>query len=213
MVESRKSDFYNAKYAAGGWSYNEDRERNWLKKHLIDGIGIEPGSRLLEIGCGMGLHSALLSEFGLKVSGIDVAEVGIEAARARGSAAEFIADSVSDVPKYFDPESLDVIYSRGMSWYHYNLSGMNRFGLDTTEETAKLFGFLKPGGLFVLQIKTDFSGFRPADDVHHNLLDDYLDLFSTLGEIVHVSNCSGIKIWSQKQAEQLKGGILIATRK
>ncbi|HAH45357.1 class I SAM-dependent methyltransferase [Gimesia sp.] len=213
MVDCRKSDFYDAKYAEGGFVYNEQRERDWLKKHLVDRFNLQPGDKLLEVGCGKGLHSSLLADQGLDVYGVDISRVGIEAAQERGSQAHFIAASASDLPLYFDHGYFDVIFARGMSWYHYELDREMKLGVDPRIETAKFFRFLKPGGLFVLQIKTDFSGSRPAGDVHHNRLSDYRGLFEPLGDIVHVSNMAGVELIDDNQAAEVKGGVVIATRK
>ena len=64
-----------------------------------------------------------------------------------------------------------------------------------------------------MQIWTDFSGSRPANDIHNNRLADYIKIFAPHGEIIHVSNWDGVALVSDEQAEQEKGGIVIATRK
>ncbi|QDV52191.1 class I SAM-dependent methyltransferase [Gimesia fumaroli] len=212
MVDCRKTDFYDAKYSKGGFIYNEEKENAWLKTHLIDRFDMQAGNKLLEIGCGMGLHSSLLSSHGLSVWGVDISRVGIEAAKQRNSKAQFIAVSASDLSLYFDKEYFDVIFVRGMSWYHYELDREMKLGVDPREETAKFFRFLKPGGLFILQIKSDFSGNRPSSEVHHNRLSDYKKLFEPLGDIIHISNWQGVDLISDEQAAGIKGGVLIATR-
>jgi hypothetical protein len=100
-----------------------------------------------------------------------------------------------------------------MSWYHYELSGISRMGIDIDEETGKLFEFLKPGGTFVLHIKTDFSGSKPADNVFDCRLSEFKGLFSQFGEIIHTSNTAGAELIDDEQAAKIKGGIVMAVRK
>jgi hypothetical protein len=110
-------------------------------------------------------------------------------------------------------ESFDVIFIRGMSWYHYELNGINAKGVDVPASTARLFEYLKKGGLFVLQIQTDFSGRKPVDGVHQNRLGEYTRLFDRFGDIVHISNWKGRILESESDAEKSGGNIIIATRK
>lgn len=53
---------------------------------MIDLLDIEPGTRVLEVGTGLGYHAALMSEMGARVRSIDVVEEFAEAAGARFAA-------------------------------------------------------------------------------------------------------------------------------
>ena len=70
-----------------------------------------------------------------------------------------------------------------MPWFHYELGGVNHYGIDVSYEAQRLFGWLKPGGTFVLQICTDFSGTFPKSNVLNNMLDAYLGLLAPQGEV------------------------------
>ncbi len=48
---------------------------------LIDELGLEPGSRVLDVGCGPGRHARALAEQGIEVVGVDISERFIEIAR------------------------------------------------------------------------------------------------------------------------------------
>ncbi len=48
---------------------------------LVDALGLEPGMRVLDVGCGPGRHSHLLAERGLVVHGIDISHRFVELAR------------------------------------------------------------------------------------------------------------------------------------
>jgi SAM-dependent methyltransferase len=204
--------YYNRFYARGGWEYSREQQKEFLIERLIKPLGLISGSKVLEIGCGMGLHSSLLYELGFEVVGVDVSEVGIQNAKTRFPGPTFHAMNLAD--EDFGEEEFDIIYSRGMSWYHYELNGVNIDGVDVPRQTEILFKKLKEGGLFILQISTDFSGGRdPQSGVNYNRLGEYVSLFERFGEVVHVSNWRGEKLESQEQAERLKGHIIIATQK
>ncbi|MBN70265.1 class I SAM-dependent methyltransferase [Gimesia chilikensis] len=211
---TRNSSFYDQKYGSGnGWKYNTDKVTRWLQESIVSRFGLTPGDRVLELGCGEGHHSALLASFGLDVYGVDFSEKGIEVAKERGSGATFIAANALDLGRFFDHGYFDLIFVRGMSWYHYELSGISRIGIDIDEETGKLFEFLKPGGTFVLQIKTDFSGNKPTENVFDCRLSEFKGLFSQFGEIIHTSNTAGAELIDDEQAAKIKGGIVMAIRK
>jgi SAM-dependent methyltransferase len=57
--------------------------------HLAAAMGLGPGSRLLDLGCGPGLYASAFAARGVSVSGIDLSPVAIayavEAARAAGA--------------------------------------------------------------------------------------------------------------------------------
>lgn len=204
--------YYNRFYARGGWEYSWAEQREFLLERLIKPLGLRPGSKVLEIGCGMGLHCSLLHELGFEVVGVDVSEVGIQHAQTRFPGPTFRAMDLAD--EDFAEEEFDIIYSRGMSWYHYELNGVNLDGVDVPRQTGILFRKLNKRGIFILQISTDFSGGRdPKSGVYYNRLAEYISLFERFGEVVHVSNWRGEKLESQEQAERLKGHIIIATQK
>jgi len=61
------------------------------------------GHRVLDAGCGTGLHATLLASEGHDVTGIDVADAAIQRARLRpvagGGSARFLAADIFDLPK------------------------------------------------------------------------------------------------------------------
>ncbi|QDU53552.1 class I SAM-dependent methyltransferase [Gimesia panareensis] len=213
-MEKQNTDFYNRKYAEGDFSYDPVTERSWLEKHIVDRFGLSPGDRVLDLGCGKGLHAALLSSFGLRMFGVEPSFQGVMGAIERGSKAIFIRDSASALEHYFDENEFDMIFCRGMSWYHRELDRIcPATGVDVREATGDFFRYIKPGGLFVLQICTDFSGNHPDEDAYNNRLSSYLELFEPHGEIVSTTNWAGVDLVNDEQAEVVKGGIVIATRK
>jgi SAM-dependent methyltransferase len=51
-------------------------------RFLVDALGLEPGQRLLDVGCGPGRHALALGQMGLEVVGIDISARFIELAQA-----------------------------------------------------------------------------------------------------------------------------------
>lgn len=214
MNEIKKYDHYERKYADGDFKYNPERERKWLRKHLVERFSLQGGDTVLDLGCGKGLHAFLLASLGLQVFGIEPTAEGVRGANERGSDAVFIQAGASDLDRYFDRDYFDLIYCRGMSWFHRELDQVcPSTGVNVADKIPYFMEFIKPGGLFVLQICSDFSGSRPEGSVHNNRYSDYVKLFEPHGEIVHISNWMGSALVSDDQAAQVKGGIVIATRK
>ena len=211
-TQSQKSH-YDAFYSKGGWTYSNWRHRRFLVKKIIKPLKLQKGLKLLEIGCGMGFHSNLLSKLGFEVVGVDLSEAGIEYAKNHFSKPQFFDLDALNLSSEFEYEHFDVIFSRGMSWFHYELNGVNKHGIDVPGCTQELFRFLTKNGIFILQIVTDFSGSRPDDKVHYNKLEEYVRLFSAFGEVIFISDWSGKIIKDQKDAEDSKNNIIIATRK
>lgn len=204
---------YDEFYSEGGWRYSARRERRSIVKRIIGPLKLERGLRLLELGCGMGFHSSLFSKQGFRVVGVDASKAGIDYARDHFPGPSFLNLDAMDLSSELEHESFDVIFVRGMSWYHYELDGVNSHGVDVPGCTRELFRFLTKGGVFILQIRTDFSGRRPDGEVHHNRFDDYVGLFEPLGEIVLVSDWKGKVIRNQVDAAKSGKNIIIAARK
>lgn len=203
---------YNRFYAHGGWRYCRKLEQEFLEMRIIEPLNLKKGMKILEIGCGMGFHSNLLHDLGFDVTGVDISEVGIAHAREHSTGAKFLNIDVSQLLSSM--ERFDVIFARGMSWYHYELNDVNADGVNVPERTRELFGLLKKKGHFVLQIITDFSDEgRGPGGVHFNQLTEYIRLFSPLGRITSIQNWKGKQLRNQHEAAMLKGNIVIATQK
>lgn len=88
--------------------------RSWIKwATIIDTfqrLGIEPGAKVLDLGCGAGWTSNFLAESGYSVTGIDVVPGNIAAAtkraRTRGLSTTFIA---GDMDKFSFKERFDAV--------------------------------------------------------------------------------------------------------
>ncbi len=170
MGTTRTQNGYNDFYAKGGWRYFKWLEKRILQKRIIMPLKLTKGLKLLEIGCGMGHHSNILSELGFKVVGVDTSEFGIKYAKEHYSTSKYLHMDAKDLSLEFEPGSFDIIFSNGMSWYHYELNGINQGGIDVPICTKDFFQLLKRGGIFILKILTVFLGRRPDGVIHHNEL-------------------------------------------
>ncbi|MFW2334854.1 class I SAM-dependent methyltransferase [Ilumatobacter sp.] len=50
--------------------------------HLVPALGLEPGMRVLDVGCGPGRHAHALAQLGISVHGVDISHRFVEIARA-----------------------------------------------------------------------------------------------------------------------------------
>jgi ubiquinone/menaquinone biosynthesis C-methylase UbiE len=71
---------------------------------------VSPGDRALDLGCGVGDFTALLSEAGARPVGVDVAEAGLARARARHSELEFRLAPI-DGPLPLEDNTFDVVWA------------------------------------------------------------------------------------------------------
>ena len=78
---------------------------------LLETLGLPPGARVLDVGCGPGRHAIALAEAGLSVTGVDVSsrflDLAARAARKAGVRAAFFEVDARQMP--FDDEFEAVI--------------------------------------------------------------------------------------------------------
>jgi 2-polyprenyl-3-methyl-5-hydroxy-6-metoxy-1,4-benzoquinol methylase len=74
------------------------------------------GARVLEIGCGMGLHTELMTRAGASVTAIDISPTSVEATSRRmelkGLSAEIVEGDAVELP--FEDSSFDFVWSWGV---------------------------------------------------------------------------------------------------
>jgi ubiquinone/menaquinone biosynthesis C-methylase UbiE len=69
-----------------------------LYEAVFDAAGVEPGTTLLDVGCGPGLAAHLAARRGAHVVGLDAAEASLEIASERTRQADFRAGEMEDLP-------------------------------------------------------------------------------------------------------------------
>lgn len=147
-----KSDFYFVDEFLKG--------RTSLNSIELEFLGDVSGKEILHLQCYFGQDSISLSRMGAKVTGIDLSDKAIEAAKDLAEKCEtdthFLVSDVYELPKILD-EKFDIVYTS------YGTIGW----LPDLEKWAQVISqFLKPGGKFV------FVEFHPVvwmfdDDFTH----------------------------------------------
>lgn len=115
---------------------------------LIEALGVEPGSRILDVGCGPGRHSLALARRGMRVHGIDISATFVEVARlaaqreelAETATFERLDARISDFPPVFD---VAICLCQGAFGLMDHLS-------HDLEVLAGIATALRPGGAFAL---------------------------------------------------------------
>jgi SAM-dependent methyltransferase len=92
------ADFLGPAYLRNAFTKGTEQEVGFL----VDALGLEPGMRVLDVGCGPGRHSLALARRGFEVVGVDHSEefvrLATEAAAAAGlTTAEFECADVRDL--------------------------------------------------------------------------------------------------------------------
>jgi SAM-dependent methyltransferase len=203
---------YEIRYSQGGWTYDYQSEREKLER-IVNSLGVKPGAAVLEIGCGEGFHAAILYDLGLRVTANDLSEVGIQNAQSRYPTIRFIHRNSIELCDLLPHDHFDMVIARGHSWYHYELTERNSKGWNVPENTRQMFDLIRPGGFFVLCIRTDFSGEYYKDGVLNNTYQAYRDLFDPLGEVVLLTDAEGRVLESDEAARESKSNVVIACKK
>ncbi len=140
---------------------------NIMKRH-----GIEPGARILEVGCGIGRIVVNLARFGYRAVGIDVVPQFIERAKQLakevGVDAEFVVGDARDLSKVFDSEEFDAILFYWGSALGYYGKDVDRDILaqcrSIAKSSAKLFVLRFPNKV-TLSVLHGLLGYRALDYV------------------------------------------------
>lgn len=100
------------------WDLGSDRERYRFERsnEMLRAALPQPGS-LLELGCGEGHQTAVLSSLADRVVGLDISELAIRRARARCPRARFVVGTAEDAPRLFAGERFDLITACEVLYY------------------------------------------------------------------------------------------------
>ena len=115
-------------------------------RRIVDALDVQPGERVLEIGCGHGVAITYLLERGARVTAVDRSPKMIAAARQRNPDAECILGSLEDVD--LGERRFDTILAVRVGLFHREP--------ERARELAERW--LAPGGRVVAE--TDFPALR-----------------------------------------------------
>lgn len=136
------------------------------ERKAIDRFFTKSGGSVLDVGCGTGRVSHILSDEGFEVTGIDISEPLVNEARSLFPDVEFRVANVTDTD--FESETFDYVI---FSYYglDYVLPKSNRI-----EALREIYRLLKPGGFFVF---SSHNTWYLLDDVIRRDRSDLKDLY------------------------------------
>jgi SAM-dependent methyltransferase len=119
-------------------------------KHVLDRLGVAPGTRLLDVGCGIGGASRMAAMAGAAVTGIDLTPEFVETARTLGDRVG-LHDRIAFVTTAGESMPLDDAT--------FDAAVMVHVGMNVPAKTAvfaEVHRVLRPGGRFALyeQVRT-----------------------------------------------------------
>jgi SAM-dependent methyltransferase len=121
------------------WALSEEQQAPTYEAAL-ECVGIEPGQRVLDIGCGVGVFLRLAADRGARPFGIDASEPLIELARTRLPHADLRVGEMEALP--YDDDSFDLV------------TGFNAFFFanDIVAALREAGRVVKPGAPVVIQV-------------------------------------------------------------
>jgi SAM-dependent methyltransferase len=140
---------------------------------LVDELGLQPGMRVLDAGCGPGRHSLALAARGIHVVGVDLSDEFIALARATAAErrienARFEVHDIRALPFEAEFDAVICLCQGGF--------GLLGGGRDEVDALRSLAAALRPGGrlalsafnaYFVLRYLEDSDTFDAATGVNH----------------------------------------------
>ncbi len=151
------ADFLGAAYLRNAFTYGTGQEVDFL----VDALGLEPGMRVLDVGCGPGRHSLELARRGIAAHGVDLSPTFIDLARSAAFA--------DDLPATFDVADVREFHSDG-GFDALICLCQGGFGLLAGAEDAELLrdlaSHVKPGGRLAISAFSSYFAVRwlEADD-------------------------------------------------
>jgi SAM-dependent methyltransferase len=212
MLTKPIDESYDSFYRRGGWTYDRQAEAEFLLRQIVRPLKIHSGASILDLGCGTGLHAWLFERMGMRVTGVDSCPAAIDRAR-EFLGVKFQCVDASSFLRHCG-RTFNVVFARGMSWFHYELEGeTNQKGVYVDNVMRSIMGVLKPGGLFVLQIRTDFTGSYDFTGVRNHTWRQSTDFLCRYGDIRLLRDWRGIPLENGCAACRSGGNLLAAVQR
>jgi ubiquinone/menaquinone biosynthesis C-methylase UbiE len=120
-------------------SMKKIQQRLTLK--LIELLGIEEGSKVLDLGCGVGFGMEVLKAYGCEIYGIDLAEEMVKKAKEKGL--RVVCGDMRELEKYFKKNTFDYVISvSALQWISKDKRSVERVskGIHYVLKTEGKFG-------------------------------------------------------------------------
>lgn len=146
----------------------------WPDETVVSSLNKHKGkfNKGIDLACGAGRHTILMAQMGIESTGVDSSKSSIEFAKKRAAELgltniKFINGLVQEIE--FEKESFDLVLAWGL--IHYLETK------DQKEFLNKVYCMLKPGGLFLLTLRSmEDSRRKSAKEIGDNrYLVDYFD--------------------------------------
>lgn len=135
-------DWFNSPYYHLLYSNRDEKEAAAFIDKLVEYLHPDPGAYMLDVACGKGRHSRYLADKGYVVTGIDLSEESIAAARRLEN--ERLSFFQHDMRLPYRINYFDVVFNFFTSFGYFETRHENDNALRT------LANALKPGGRLVL---------------------------------------------------------------
>lgn len=100
---------------------------------------MEKGSKILDLGCGFGISSEILKEFGYEVVGIDICERMVNFCKEKGINA--ILGDFRELEKYFKKDEFDYgISVSSLQWISKDRNSLTKFAKGCNHVIKKAIG-------------------------------------------------------------------------
>jgi SAM-dependent methyltransferase len=169
MMENANHDFIR-NYELETWTRCSDSYLNtWgvltneMLPELMKATNIRSGEKVLDIGCGPGNSSNLISKTGAKVTGIDFSQKMIDVALSTYPDITFQQADAENIPQ--PDNTFDVVIANYVV-HHF---------ADPAKVFSEIYRVLKPGGKFAFAVwgpgeeQSSIGAFFPAFSNHHEL--------------------------------------------
>jgi SAM-dependent methyltransferase len=161
------AEFLGPAYLKNAFTKGTDQEVDFV----VDALGLEPGMRVLDVGCGPGRHALALAARGFTVHGVDLSPefVALAQEAATGFAATFEVLDVRDLAFTAEFDAAICLCQGG-----FGLLG----GADDEAVIGHIATAVRPGGglavsafssYFALRWIEDGDAFDPATGVNHEV--------------------------------------------
>lgn len=131
------SEYYHLLY-----SHRDESEAIDFLQKLVSFIRLEPGSSVIDLGCGKGRHSVSLNQLGYDVTGLDLSKESIAIAKTREKPG--LRFEVQDMRHFRVSKPVDCIMNLFTSFGYFDHDEDNHAVL------AGICAALVPGGYFVI---------------------------------------------------------------